>query len=69
MYRNHSEGTLRYCVRGEFDTFEDYFTECTETTLKEHYVIVYEVSLIRLRTTSQNVQKPLSRNITLLCTR
>ena len=27
-----------------FDTFEDYFTECTETTLKEHYVIVYEVS-------------------------
>ena len=26
-----------------FDTFEDYFTECSETTLKEHYVIVYEV--------------------------
>ena len=45
MYGNHSEGTLRYCVRGEFDTFEDYFTECTETTLKEHYVILYEVSL------------------------
>ncbi|KAK3088786.1 hypothetical protein FSP39_023697 [Pinctada imbricata] len=26
-----------------FDTFEDYFTECTESTLKEHYVIVYEL--------------------------
>ncbi|XP_022322174.2 AP-3 complex subunit mu-2-like isoform X2 [Crassostrea virginica] len=26
-----------------FDTFEDYFTECSETTLKEHYVIVYEL--------------------------
>ncbi|GAB1598610.1 AP-3 complex subunit mu-1-like isoform X8 [Argonauta hians] len=26
-----------------FDTFEDYFTECTESTIKEHYVIVYEL--------------------------
>ncbi|XP_041368304.1 AP-3 complex subunit mu-1-like isoform X2 [Gigantopelta aegis] len=25
------------------DTFEDYFTECTESQLKEHYVIVYEL--------------------------
>ncbi|KAJ8300252.1 hypothetical protein KUTeg_021771 [Tegillarca granosa] len=26
-----------------FDTFEDYFNECTESALKEHYVIVYEL--------------------------
>jgi len=26
-------------------TFEDYFTECTESTLKDNYVIVYEVVL------------------------
>ncbi|OWF39923.1 AP-3 complex subunit mu-1-like [Mizuhopecten yessoensis] len=26
-----------------FDTFEDYFNECTESILKEHYVIVYEL--------------------------
>lgn len=26
-----------------FDTFEDYFAECTESTIKEHYVIVYEL--------------------------
>ncbi|CAB0036577.1 unnamed protein product [Trichogramma brassicae] len=25
------------------DTFEDYFTECTETTVKENYVVVYEL--------------------------
>uniref|UniRef100_T1J7Z7 MHD domain-containing protein n=1 Tax=Strigamia maritima TaxID=126957 RepID=T1J7Z7_STRMM len=25
------------------DTFEDYFTECTETLIKEHYVVVYEL--------------------------
>ncbi|XP_067661761.1 AP-3 complex subunit mu-1-like isoform X1 [Haliotis asinina] len=25
------------------DTFEDYFNECTESQLKEHYVIVYEL--------------------------
>ena len=25
------------------NTFEDYFTECTESTLKDNYVIVYEV--------------------------
>ncbi|ESO96035.1 hypothetical protein LOTGIDRAFT_214627 [Lottia gigantea] len=25
------------------DTFEDYFNECNESTLKEHYVIVYEI--------------------------
>jgi hypothetical protein len=25
------------------DVFEDYFTECTETSLKDNYVIVYEV--------------------------
>ena len=26
------------------DTFEDYFNECTESAIKENYVIVYEVS-------------------------
>jgi AP-3 complex subunit mu len=26
-----------------FNIFEDYFTECTETSLKENFVIVYEV--------------------------
>lgn len=26
------------------DVFEDYFGECTETSLKDNYVIVYEVS-------------------------
>jgi len=25
------------------DTFEDYFNECTETMIKEHYVVVYEL--------------------------
>jgi hypothetical protein len=25
------------------DVFEDYFSECTETSLKDNYVIVYEV--------------------------
>ena len=25
------------------DIFEDYFGDCSETTLKEHYVIVFEV--------------------------
>ncbi len=25
------------------DVFEDYFGECTETSLKDNYVIVYEV--------------------------
>lgn len=25
------------------DTFEDYFGDCTESILKEHYVIVFEV--------------------------
>jgi AP-3 complex subunit mu len=25
------------------DVFEDYFGECTETALKDNYVIVYEV--------------------------
>jgi hypothetical protein len=27
-----------------FDIFEDYFNECTETSLKENFVIVYEVN-------------------------
>lgn len=27
------------------DTFEDYFGECNESIIKEHYVIIYEVSL------------------------
>lgn len=27
------------------DIFEDYFTECNESTIKENYVIVYEVSV------------------------
>ncbi len=26
------------------DIFEDYFNECTETSLKENFVIVYEVN-------------------------
>jgi AP-3 complex subunit mu len=26
-----------------FDIFEDYFNECTESSLKENFVIVYEV--------------------------
>ncbi|KAL5012771.1 hypothetical protein ScPMuIL_011322 [Solemya velum] len=26
-----------------FDTFDDYFNECNESTLKEHYVVVYEL--------------------------
>lgn len=26
------------------DIFEEYFTECTETSLKENFVIVYEVN-------------------------
>jgi AP-3 complex subunit mu len=25
------------------DTFDDYFSECTESIIKEHYVVVYEV--------------------------
>lgn len=25
------------------DTFEDYFSECTETIIKENYVVVYEL--------------------------
>lgn len=25
------------------DTFEDYFSECTESIIKENYVVVYEV--------------------------
>lgn len=28
------------------DTFEDYFSECTESIIKEHYVVVYEVRMI-----------------------
>ena len=28
------------------DTFEDYFSECTESIIKEHYVVVYEVNHI-----------------------
>lgn len=27
------------------DVFEDYFNECTESSLKDNYVIVYEVRL------------------------
>lgn len=26
------------------DIFEDYFGECSETIIKEHYVIIFEVS-------------------------
>jgi AP-3 complex subunit mu len=29
------------------DTFEDYFSECTESIIKEHYVVVYEVSILK----------------------
>lgn len=28
------------------DTFEDYFSECTESIIKENYVVVYEVHII-----------------------
>ena len=31
------------------DTFEDYFNECTESTIKENYVIVYEVRNCNIR--------------------
>jgi hypothetical protein len=27
------------------DVFEDYFGECTETSLKDNFVIVYEVKI------------------------
>ena len=30
------------------DTIEDYFSECSETVIKDNYVVVYEVSF-RLR--------------------
>lgn len=26
------------------ETFDDYFSECTESLIKENYVVVYEVS-------------------------
>lgn len=26
------------------DTFEDYFSECSENVVKDNYVVVYEVS-------------------------
>lgn len=32
------------------DTFEDYFSECTESIIKEHYVVVYEVRITNLNT-------------------
>ena len=28
------------------DIFTEYFSECTEQRIKEHYVIVYEVSIV-----------------------
>jgi hypothetical protein len=28
------------------DIFGDYFGECTETSLKENYVVVYEVNIV-----------------------
>lgn len=28
------------------DTFDDYFSECTESIIKEHYVVVYEVKSV-----------------------
>ena len=31
------------------DVFEDYFGECTETSLKDNFVIVYEVRIIKHR--------------------
>jgi len=37
------------------NTFEDYFTECTESTLKDNYVIVYEVIINSLYTSSSAV--------------
>ena len=27
------------------DTMEDYFSECSETIIKDNYVVVYEVAL------------------------
>ena len=29
------------------DTFDDYFSDCNESTIKENYVIVYEVSMFK----------------------
>ena len=28
------------------DTIEDYFSECSETVIKDNYVVVYEVSFV-----------------------
>ena len=36
------------------DVFEDYFGECTETSLKENFVIVYEVKKIFLSKNPSN---------------
>ena len=30
------------------DIFEDYFNECNESSLKENFVIVYEVGTVRI---------------------
>jgi hypothetical protein len=34
------------------DVFEDYFGECTETSLKDNFVIVYEVKNSSIRYSS-----------------
>ncbi|EEB14295.1 AP-3 complex subunit mu-1, putative [Pediculus humanus corporis] len=31
------------CMSEVVDTFEDYFNDCTESIIKEHYVVVYEL--------------------------
>ena len=41
----HDRGSSFLCDRipRVVDTFEDYFTECSETSIKENYVVVYEL--------------------------
>lgn len=31
------------------DTFEDYFSDCSENVVKDNYVVVYEVSLYHIK--------------------
>ena len=31
------------------DTIEDYFSECSETVIKDNYVVVYEVSFRQIK--------------------
>ena len=44
------------------DVFEDYFGECTETTLKDNFVIVYEVNEHSIRCFSLLLAVVVGRN-------